>query len=66
MLIAITEQEGKKILVLGLQADNIVKLKNDEPIFKDLSTDPPVPGLEEWTICVLGPEDTVRFLARYG
>jgi hypothetical protein len=52
------------VLVLGLQAENIERLLNDEPIWKDLSVAPQnVPGLEEWDVTILGPEDTVRFVA---
>jgi hypothetical protein len=66
MLIAATERDGRKLLVLGLQTDNITKLVNDQPIFKNLSEEPLIPGLENWDITILGPEDTVRFVAHVG
>jgi hypothetical protein len=67
MLIAATERNGRKLLVLGLMDENVKRLLNDEPIYKDLSVEPQnVPGLEEWDITILGPEDTARFVAHYG
>jgi len=65
MLIAASIQEGKKILFLGLQQENIDRLLNDMPIEKQLG-DEGVPGLEEWTVYIFGPEDTARFVAEYG
>lgn len=65
MLIAATEKKGRKLLVLGLQDKNIKNLLNDMPIYKDLSKDVVVPGLEEWDITILGPEDTIRFVAHF-
>jgi hypothetical protein len=72
MMVAATERDGRKLLVLGLEAENIKRLLNDQPIYKRLDgqgTDEtsgllvPVPGLEEWDVTILGPEDTVRFVA---
>ena len=65
MLIAAgTTKDGRKLLIVGLQAENLDRLLNDQPIYKDLSVEPQnVPGLEEWDITILGPEDTVRFVA---
>lgn len=59
---------GRRSLVVGLEATNIERLKNDMPIRKQLDdkdgggfhTD----GLEGWDLVVLGPEDSARFLAR--
>ena len=66
MLIAATERNGRKLLVLGLQDENMRRLANDEPIYKSLADDVAVPGLEEWDVTILGPEDTVRFVAHFG
>jgi hypothetical protein len=66
LLIAATENNnGRKLLVIGLQDENIDRLKNDEPIYKNLSRNPEIPGLEEWDITILGPEDTVRFISHF-
>lgn len=66
MLIATTEtDDGRRMLVIGLEQENIDRLLNDEPIRKDMR-DPGVPGLEEWDVTILGPKDTVRFVAHYG
>lgn len=64
MLIAASLKEERKVLFLGLQAENIDRLLNDEPIRKDLGVEG-VPGLEEWTVVLMGPEDTVRFVAHF-
>jgi hypothetical protein len=66
MLIAATERNGRRLLVIGLQDENMRRLTNDEPIYKNLATDVVVPGLEEWDLTILGPEDTVRFVAHFG
>ena len=66
MLIAATERDGRKLLVLGLQDENVKRLLNDEPIYKSLAADVAVPGLEEWDVTILGPEDTARFVAHFG
>jgi hypothetical protein len=60
-----TTREGKQLLVLGLQQENIDRLLNDEPIWKDLDKED-IPGLEGWAVTILGPEDTVRFMAAAG
>ena len=65
MLIAATERNGRKLIVLGLQGENVKRLLNDEPIYKNLATDVAVPGLEEWDVTILGPEDTARFVAHF-
>lgn len=68
MLIAAgTNWDGRKVLYIGLLEENIRRLKNDEPIYKNLSREPQnVPGLEEWDIAIMGPEDTARFIAHIG
>lgn len=67
MLIAATERNGRKLLVIGLMDENMKRLANDEPIYKDLSVAPQdVPGLEDWDVTILGPEDTARFVAHFG
>lgn len=56
-------QVGKKI-ILGLEQENVDRLLNDMPIERSLDE---VDGLGEgWTVYVLGPEDTARFIARVG
>lgn len=65
MLLAASLEGERKVLFIGLQEENITKLKNDMPIRKNLN-DEGVPGLEEWDIVIMGPEDMVRFLAHFG
>lgn len=63
MLIARSDtRDGRRLLIVGLEAENVRRLLNDEPIYKKLDE---VPGLEldGWDITILGPEDLVRFLA---
>jgi hypothetical protein len=60
MLLGKMVRDGRQTLVLGLDETNIERLKNDQPILKGLG---PVEGLEEWDVTILGPEDTVRFIA---
>lgn len=66
MLIAAGGEGNEKTLFIGLHQENVDKLLNDMPIRKPLK-DPPaqVPGLEEWTIVIMGPEDTARFVAHF-
>ncbi len=56
-------KNGRHILILGLLEDNIQRLKNDEPIRKNLND---IPGLENWDLYILGPEDVTRFVAATG
>ena len=73
LIAAMTNKDGRKILVLGLEEENMRRLRNDEPIYKRLdgvpdaetSAAPRVEGLEEWDVTILGPEDTARFVARF-
>lgn len=67
MLIAasIGKKDGRNLLVLGLQDENVKRLMGDEPIYKNLAEEG-VPGLEEWDVTILGPEDTARFVAQFG
>jgi hypothetical protein len=64
MLIAATTRDGRRLLVLGLMDENVKRLLDDKPIYKDMSIEG-VPGLEEWDVTILGPEDTARFVAHY-
>jgi hypothetical protein len=72
MLIAAGEgPDGRKRLFIGLHRENVERLLNDMPIVKRLDgseTDETdgvvVPGLEEWDLVILGPEDLERFLAK--
>jgi hypothetical protein len=61
MIAATTTKDDRKLLILGLQDKNIELLKNDQPIYKNLA-DEGVPGLEDWDVTILGPEDTERFV----
>jgi hypothetical protein len=63
MLAASTTEDGRRLLILGLEDENIRRLVGDQPIYKNLA-DEGVPGLEEWDVTILGPEDTARFIAR--
>lgn len=64
MLIAATMRGGRRLLVLGLEDENVRRLLDDQPIYKNLQADVAVPGLEEWDVTILGPEDTARFIAQ--
>lgn len=66
MVIASSIRDGRKLLIIGLQEENVRRILNDEPIYKNLSTDTIIPGLEDWDITILGPEDTIRFTSRLG
>jgi hypothetical protein len=65
MLLAAQTHGPRKVLIIGLQQENISRLLNDQPIRKDLAVEG-VPGLEDWDVYVLGPEDTARFVAQFG
>lgn len=65
LIAAATTADGRKRLIVGLDAENIRRLQNDEPIYKDLRVQG-VPGLEEWDLAILGPEDMARFVAQVG
>lgn len=66
MLIStLTLENGRKLLVLGLEEENIRLLLEDKPIYKVLGENPIVPNLEEWDVTILGPEDTFRWIAQY-
>jgi hypothetical protein len=73
LIAAMHEAEGtRKRLVIGLMQENIDGLLNDMPIMKRLdgnATDETegilVPGLEDWELIILGPEDLARFVATY-
>jgi hypothetical protein len=61
LLASNTAKDGRKALIVGLEQENIKRLLNDMPIEKPLDD---VPGLEGWTLYVLGPEDMERFVAQ--
>lgn len=65
MLLAVSSKGDKHVLILGLEAENIRRLLNDEPIRKDLGK-LGAPGFENFEVYILGPEDTVRLVARVG
>lgn len=62
--------DGRNRLIIGLSEGNMIRLRNDEPIQRPLDGDgasgPAIPGLEGWDLIILGPEDTVRFIAGAG
>lgn len=62
MILATSTEGERKIMFLGLTEENINLLRNDFPIYKNLQTEG-LRGLEEWDLYILGPEDTVRFIA---
>lgn len=74
MLIAAADgPDGRKRLLIGLHKENVERLLNDKPIYKRLDGKDTeetegvgVPGLEEWDLVILGPEDLERFVAAYG
>jgi hypothetical protein len=69
MLIAVLsdiDPNGRKRLVIGLEEENVKNLLDDFPIEKALDANPRIAGLEAWTVYILGPEDTARFIATYG
>jgi len=67
MFIATSTRGDRKLLVIGLEEENIKRLLNDQPIYKDFNRDlPQGSGLEEWDVVILGPEDLTRFVAQYG
>lgn len=59
--IASSETEGKMVVV-GLEPLNIERLLNDMPIVKDLGQFSD--EWKGWKLVILGPEDTVRFIAQ--
>lgn len=74
MLIAATHyKDGRRLLVIGLEQENIEKLLNDMPILKTLdgTTDeetepgPAIEGLDGWSLVIMGPEDMARFIAHF-
>jgi hypothetical protein len=67
LIAASTSASGRNVLIVGLMSENITRLRNDQPIRKNLGESPQnVPGLEEWDLVIIGPEDTVRFAAHFG
>jgi hypothetical protein len=67
LFIATSTRGERKLLVIGLEQENIKRLLNDEPIYKNFEKDlPSGSGLEEWDVIILGPEDLIRFASHYG
>jgi hypothetical protein len=65
MLIAVDDTNKK--LILGLMEENIDRLVNDMPIEKPLAREDGMPAeLAPWTVYILGPEDTTRFMSHFG
>jgi hypothetical protein len=63
LLAAAAGLPGRHRLLIGLDEENIRRLRNDMPILRPLDE---VPGLEGWDLVVVGPEDMVRLLAAAG
>lgn len=65
LIAAGTGDDGRRRLIVGLHQENIDRLLSDMPIHKNLSVPPQnVPGLEDWDLVILGPEDLERFVAQ--
>jgi hypothetical protein len=62
LVAAVTRKGGRRMLVLGLEQENVDRLLDDRPILKALDV---VDGLGGWDVTILGPEDLVRFLAHF-
>jgi hypothetical protein len=58
-------KEGRRLLVLGLEQENIDRLLDDRPILKHLGEEG-ITELNGWAVTILGPEDTARFIAAAG
>jgi hypothetical protein len=56
-------KDGRNLLIVGLEEMNIIRLQDDQPIERPLDE---VPGLEGWTLYILGPEDMARFVSQTG
>lgn len=65
LLVTTRTKTGKRMLIIGLEAENMERLQNDEPILKSFANEN-IAELEEWELTILGPEDTVRFVAQFG
>jgi hypothetical protein len=70
MIAASRTKEGRLVLIIGLDDLNVTRLRDDRPIHKHLDGSGPddtrVPGLEQWDLIIMGPEDTARFVATFG
>lgn len=64
MLVSVMTSEKSKMLILGLTDLNMKRLLDDEPIQKSLGDYSD--ELKGWELSILGPEDTVRFMAQTG
>jgi hypothetical protein len=64
LIAAVTQRDGRKLLVLGLVQENIDRLLDDRPIRRPLD-ESGVLGFDGWDVSILGPEDTARFLAQF-
>jgi hypothetical protein len=63
--------DGRPLLVVGLEEENIRRLVGDQPIYKDLRQlehDPAAADVKlfECDLTILGPEDMARFVAHFG
>lgn len=55
---------GRKVLVIGLHDLNMIRLRNDEPIYRSLEE--VSEQWKGWDLAVLGPEDLERFVVHGG
>lgn len=63
LIAALTKEDGRRLLVLGLMDGNVTRLVNDQPILKNLGDGGEgIVGLEEWDVTILGPEDIQRWM----
>lgn len=60
--VVVNKNAGRKLLVLGLDGENIRRLQNDEPILFDGSEI----GLDGWEVSIVGGEDYNRAVAHFG
>jgi hypothetical protein len=63
LIAAAPGKDGRKLLIVGLEEQNVARLQDDRPIERALDE---VPGLEGWTLYILGPEDMTRFVSQMG
>lgn len=64
MIASATTAAGRRLLILGLDAENMQRL-DGEPIWKRFDGEgTPVPGLEDWDLMVLGPSHVDEFKAK--
>jgi hypothetical protein len=56
---AMTLKDGQKAFLIGLEADNVVRLLAGQPI--RFSIGKYVPELDGWDIVIIGPDESLEF-----